>query len=148
MDNSLDLPMTSDYFAHNSNKDGSLKNTRERRGSVRQLSHPISTMELAYLPSHPSTPGNDLSYPNTPRTLSRIPSPTRSNPPPLVSTKQLLVYRATLYWAFFVEGWNDGAAGPLLSVIRRDYGLNFTLVSMLFVAAACVRSLPLSIVTW
>ncbi|KAG9006781.1 hypothetical protein FRB94_000465 [Tulasnella sp. JGI-2019a] len=137
MDNSLALPITSDYFTHDSSKDGHPKNTRERRGSMRQPSHPISAMEMAYLPSQPSTPGNDLSYPNTPGTLSRIPSPTRSNPPPLVSTKQLLVYRATMYWAFFVEGWNDGAAGPLLSVIREEYGLNFTLVSMLFVAAAC-----------
>ncbi|KAG9038650.1 hypothetical protein FRB95_000239 [Tulasnella sp. JGI-2019a] len=137
MDNSLALPITSDYFTHDSSKDGHSKNTRERRGSMRQPSHPISAMEMAYLPSQPSTPGNDLSYPNTPGTLSRIPSPTRSNPPPLVSTKQLLVYRATMYWAFFVEGWNDGAAGPLLSVIREEYGLNFTLVSMLFVAAAC-----------
>ncbi|KAG8890223.1 hypothetical protein FRB98_000551 [Tulasnella sp. 332] len=132
MDSALALPITPDYFAQHTLKDGSFNDTYEHQGSTQ----PISTMELAYLPSYPPTPGIDLSSLSTPVALSRIPSPVTVSAPPTVSAEQLIIYRAILYWAFFVEGWNDGTAGPLLSVIRNEYGLTFTVVSMLFVAAA------------
>ncbi|KAL1706567.1 MFS general substrate transporter [Schizophyllum commune] len=41
---------------------------------------------------------------------------------------------ASLWFAMFVEGWNDGTTGPLLPVIQETYGISFFIVSLLFVA--------------
>ncbi|KAG7095459.1 hypothetical protein E1B28_006199 [Marasmius oreades] len=40
---------------------------------------------------------------------------------------------AALYYAFFLEGWNDGTIGPLLPVMQREYRVGFAVVSLLFV---------------
>ncbi|KAG1876339.1 MFS general substrate transporter [Suillus subluteus] len=44
---------------------------------------------------------------------------------------------ATVCGAMYVAGWNDGSTGPLLPRIQEVYGLNFTVVSLVFVFA-CV----------
>ncbi|OAX42435.1 MFS general substrate transporter [Rhizopogon vinicolor AM-OR11-026] len=44
---------------------------------------------------------------------------------------------ATLCWTMYLAGWNDGTTGPLLPRIQEVYGLNFTIVSLIFVFA-CV----------
>ncbi|EJC99148.1 MFS general substrate transporter [Fomitiporia mediterranea MF3/22] len=36
-------------------------------------------------------------------------------------------------WAKFMEGWNDGTAGPLLPTIQRFYKIGFTVISLIFV---------------
>lgn len=73
--------------------------------------------------------------PSLSSTTTDLPTPTTANAI-LMPTKRLALYRAALYWLMFVEGWNDSTAGPLIPVIRKTYGLNFTIVSMLFVASA------------
>ncbi|KAG8990228.1 hypothetical protein FRB93_003273 [Tulasnella sp. JGI-2019a] len=131
MDNTLALPVTSDYFAQHGSRDGPSKTTRERRSSMRQPNHPTPALELSYLSSYPNTLAA-----TTPSTLSEVPSPTAIIPPPIISARQLVLYRAALYWAFFMNGWSDGAAGPIIPVVQRVWGLSFTVVSMLFVAAS------------
>ncbi|CAE6523018.1 unnamed protein product [Rhizoctonia solani] len=37
-------------------------------------------------------------------------------------------------WCMFLAGWNDATTGPLLPTIQAHYGVNFTIVSMLFVS--------------
>ncbi|KAF8609125.1 MFS general substrate transporter [Ceratobasidium sp. AG-I] len=37
-------------------------------------------------------------------------------------------------WCLFLAGWNDATTGPLLPTIQGYYGVNFTIVSMLFVS--------------
>ncbi|KAG2156825.1 MFS general substrate transporter [Suillus bovinus] len=44
---------------------------------------------------------------------------------------------ATACGSMYLAGWNDGTTGPLLPRIQKVYGLNFTVVSLVFVFA-CV----------
>ncbi|KAG1876342.1 major facilitator superfamily domain-containing protein [Suillus subluteus] len=44
---------------------------------------------------------------------------------------------ATVCGSMYLDGWNDGSTGPLLPRIQKVYGLNFTVVSLIFVFA-CV----------
>ncbi|KAG2357351.1 major facilitator superfamily domain-containing protein [Suillus spraguei] len=44
---------------------------------------------------------------------------------------------ATVCGSMYVAGWNDGTTGPLLPRIQKVYGLNFAVVSLVFVFA-CV----------
>ncbi|KAH7345202.1 MFS general substrate transporter [Rhizoctonia solani] len=37
-------------------------------------------------------------------------------------------------WCMLLAGWNDATTGPLLPTIQAHYGVNFTVVSMLFVS--------------
>ena len=39
-------------------------------------------------------------------------------------------------FSFFLEGWNDGSTGPLLPTIQAFYGLNYAVVSMVFILNA------------
>ncbi|KAL0576400.1 hypothetical protein V5O48_005589 [Marasmius crinis-equi] len=43
------------------------------------------------------------------------------------------LHLAALYYAFFLEGWNDGTLGPLIPVLQRDYKVGFAVVSLVFV---------------
>ncbi|KAF9051744.1 MFS general substrate transporter [Panaeolus papilionaceus] len=59
---------------------------------------------------------------------------------PVLTSKQKILARvqfAALCWTLFVAGWNDGTTGPLLSRIQEVYGVNFAIVSLIFVFA-CV----------
>ncbi|KAI5121776.1 hypothetical protein M0805_009587 [Coniferiporia weirii] len=60
------------------------------------------------------------------------------SPAPPVDTKKLrraeYIYFASLLWAMFMEGWNDGTNGPLLPAMQRHYNIGFTVVSMIFVS--------------
>ncbi|KAH7885743.1 major facilitator superfamily domain-containing protein [Phlebopus sp. FC_14] len=47
------------------------------------------------------------------------------------------VQLVTLCWFLFLEGWNDGANGPLLPRIQQVYGIGYAVVSLIFVLA-CV----------
>ncbi|KAL1740986.1 major facilitator superfamily domain-containing protein [Schizophyllum fasciatum] len=52
--------------------------------------------------------------------------------------KQILTERVHFFaacWALILAGWNDGTTGPLLPRIQQVYGLNYTVVSMLFVCS-------------
>ncbi|KAG9313550.1 MFS general substrate transporter [Chiua virens] len=42
---------------------------------------------------------------------------------------------ATLCWTLYLAGWNDGTTGPLLPRIQKVYGVNFAVVSLIFVFA-------------
>ncbi|KAI0031175.1 MFS general substrate transporter [Vararia minispora EC-137] len=44
------------------------------------------------------------------------------------------VQMCALCWMMFLIGWNDGATGPLLPRIQQVYNVNYTIVSLLFVA--------------
>lgn len=50
---------------------------------------------------------------------------------------------AALCWLVFLVGWNDGTTGPLIPRMQVDYKLDYLIVSLLFVATAIVRFLPL-----
>ncbi|ETW78487.1 hypothetical protein HETIRDRAFT_460335 [Heterobasidion irregulare TC 32-1] len=41
---------------------------------------------------------------------------------------------AALCWTLFLAGWNDGSTGPLLPRFRSVYNVNYTIVSLIFVA--------------
>ena len=43
---------------------------------------------------------------------------------------------AAFCFSFFLEGWNDGSTGPLLPTIQAFYGLNYAVVSMVFILNA------------
>lgn len=43
------------------------------------------------------------------------------------------LHLAALFLAFFLSGWTDGSAGPLIPLMQRDYRVGFTLVSLIFV---------------
>ncbi|KAH7339692.1 major facilitator superfamily domain-containing protein [Rhizoctonia solani] len=45
----------------------------------------------------------------------------------------------------FMAGWNDASTGPLLPTIQNHYGVNFTVVSMLFVSG-CVGFISAAVV--
>lgn len=56
---------------------------------------------------------------------------------PVTKTRKELLqgrlYLAALFWTLFLEGWNDGSAGPLIPVMQRDYRVGFAVVSLIFV---------------
>ncbi|KAG9029878.1 hypothetical protein FRB95_004754 [Tulasnella sp. JGI-2019a] len=116
------LPLASAYFAHAPSKNASLSQI---------LRSPRSSLTIS------RQPAVELSTFNTSadQTATDLPTPTTTEALPILP-KRLALYRAALYWLMFVEGWNDSTAGPLIPVIRRTYGLNFTIVSMLFVTSA------------
>ncbi|CAE7149286.1 unnamed protein product [Rhizoctonia solani] len=51
-----------------------------------------------------------------------------------MSTKKEWVAIMACCWCLFLAGWNDATTGPLLPTIQAHYGVNFTVVSMLFVS--------------
>lgn len=71
--------------------------------------------------------GDDASYPpSTHVALARTPAHRR------IARWQF----AAFCFSFFLEGWNDGSTGPLLPTIQAFYGLNYTIVSMIFILNA------------
>ncbi|EIM79256.1 MFS general substrate transporter [Stereum hirsutum FP-91666 SS1] len=59
------------------------------------------------------------------------------------SEKQSSKYRwyarlhfAAICWCFFLQGWNDGTAGPLLPRVQSVYHIGFAIVSLIFVSTA------------
>lgn len=68
--------------------------------------------------------------------LPQIPDPTNSeNQPNPVQRRRANIQFVALCWTLFLAGWNDGTTGPLLPRIQKVYGVDFTLVSLLFVFA-------------
>ncbi|KAJ1311652.1 hypothetical protein OPQ81_010127 [Rhizoctonia solani] len=51
-----------------------------------------------------------------------------------MSTKKEWIAIMACCWCLFLAGWNDATTGPLLPTIQAHYGVNFTVVSMLFVS--------------
>ncbi|KAL5641468.1 hypothetical protein ACGC1H_001822 [Rhizoctonia solani] len=51
-----------------------------------------------------------------------------------MSTKKEWLSIMACCWCLFLAGWNDATTGPLLPTIQAHYGVNFTIVSMLFVS--------------
>ncbi|KAG8716017.1 hypothetical protein FRC11_011273 [Ceratobasidium sp. 423] len=51
-----------------------------------------------------------------------------------MSTKKEWLAIMACCWCLFLAGWNDATTGPLLPTIQAHYGVNFTVVSMLFVS--------------
>ncbi|KDN39561.1 hypothetical protein RSAG8_08717, partial [Rhizoctonia solani AG-8 WAC10335] len=51
-----------------------------------------------------------------------------------MSTKKEWTAIMACCWCMFLAGWNDATTGPLLPTIQAHYGVNFTIVSMLFVS--------------
>ncbi|CUA77505.1 Gallate transporter [Rhizoctonia solani] len=51
-----------------------------------------------------------------------------------MSTKKEWIAIMACCWCLFLAGWNDATTGPLLPTIQAHYGVNFTIVSMLFVS--------------
>ncbi|CAE6453923.1 unnamed protein product [Rhizoctonia solani] len=51
-----------------------------------------------------------------------------------MSTKKEWVSIMACCWCMLLAGWNDATTGPLLPTIQAYYGVNFTVVSMLFVS--------------
>ncbi|KEP54263.1 MFS general substrate transporter [Rhizoctonia solani 123E] len=51
-----------------------------------------------------------------------------------MSTKKEWISIMACCWCLFLAGWNDATTGPLLPTIQTHYGVNFTIVSMLFVS--------------
>ncbi|KAJ7051845.1 major facilitator superfamily domain-containing protein [Mycena amicta] len=64
------------------------------------------------------------------------PEPEDSPLPTRRSTKQRMLENlqlATLCWALFLTGWNDGSLGPLIPKIQEEYHIGYTTVSLVFV---------------
>ncbi|KAI0754427.1 major facilitator superfamily domain-containing protein [Daedaleopsis nitida] len=66
------------------------------------------------------------------QTVDAIPSSAVPVSTPALRRKATVQF-ATLCWALFLAGWNDGSIGPLLPRMQEVYNVNFTLVSMTFV---------------
>ncbi|VDB91298.1 unnamed protein product [Peniophora sp. CBMAI 1063] len=80
---------------------------------------------LRYAPSR--TEGEGASYPPSVHVaVARTPAHRR------IARLQF----ATFCFSFFLEGWNDGSTGPLLPTIQAFYGLNYAVVSMVFILNA------------
>ncbi|EIN13101.1 MFS general substrate transporter [Punctularia strigosozonata HHB-11173 SS5] len=47
--------------------------------------------------------------------------------------RQGRVHFVVLCWVLFLNGWNDGSAGPLIPTIQRVYHVDFAIVSLIFV---------------
>ncbi|ELU38857.1 hypothetical protein AG1IA_07109 [Rhizoctonia solani AG-1 IA] len=62
-----------------------------------------------------------------------------------MSTKKEWIAIAACCWSVFSVGWNDATTGPLLPAFQAHYGVNFTVVSMLFVSN-CVGFLSAAVV--
>ncbi|KAF8714701.1 tetracycline resistance protein, partial [Rhizoctonia solani] len=62
-----------------------------------------------------------------------------------MSTKKEWIAIAACCWSVFSVGWNDATTGPLLPAFQVHYGVNFTVVSMLFVSN-CVGFLSAAVV--
>lgn len=128
MTSSHTLPITADYFAHTSawpSTSSSLRGHRAAHDTQRGTDTELG-IELDSLGPSSSV----LPPPSTVSYQFRVPS-----------RGELALYRFAVYWPMFIQGWNDATAGPLLPTIQAQYGLNFTKVSMLFVASSIVRSL-------
>ncbi|KAI5897014.1 MFS general substrate transporter [Schizophyllum commune H4-8] len=89
-------------------------------------------------PTARSTHG--LSQEGGPRELEVGPHSTEPSAPPSRTREQIraghLQFPAACY-ASMLAGWNDGTTGPLLPRIHQVYGVNYAVVSLLFVCA-CV----------
>ncbi|KAF9653480.1 MFS general substrate transporter [Thelephora ganbajun] len=73
-----------------------------------------------------SVRGDDWERSSTERNWAQTASPK--------GRKWLEVQYACLCLALFLAGWNDGTNGPLIPRIQRHYNVNFTLVSLIFIA--------------
>ncbi|KAI0750141.1 MFS general substrate transporter [Daedaleopsis nitida] len=51
----------------------------------------------------------------------------------VAQSRKMKIHFATLFFAEFMNGWNDGIIGPLLPVIQAYYGINFATVSLIFI---------------
>ncbi|KAL4079401.1 MFS general substrate transporter [Scleroderma citrinum] len=57
------------------------------------------------------------------------------NQPSPAQRRRANIQLVALCWTTFVIGWNDGTTGPLLPRAQRVYGINFAIVSLIFVFA-------------
>ncbi|KEP48307.1 MFS general substrate transporter [Rhizoctonia solani 123E] len=62
-----------------------------------------------------------------------------------MSTKSEWIAIMACCGCMFVGGWNDATTGPLLPTIQEYYGVNFTIVSMLFVSG-CIGFISAAVV--
>ncbi|CUA69842.1 Glucose/mannose transporter GlcP [Rhizoctonia solani] len=85
-----------------------------------------------------STLGGDPAGPTCASLVSDAPTWT-------MSTKEEWVAIAACLWCVFSVGWNDATTGPLLPSIQAHYGINFIIVSMLFVSN-CVGFLSAAVI--
>ncbi|PPQ74073.1 hypothetical protein CVT24_012943 [Panaeolus cyanescens] len=113
-------------------KIGIQKNSLEGslRPATRSLQRPASNLKGG---------SDEFQYPPTGQALATstnaIESKSSETLPTLTSKQKTIatVQFITLCWTLFVAGWNDGTTGPLLSRIQAVYGLNFAVVSLIFV---------------
>ncbi|KAF9021400.1 MFS general substrate transporter [Hymenopellis radicata] len=112
-----------------------LPSYRARRPSAVRV-RSDATMTFKDAMSEPATLGvDDGKSIYTAPTLARV-QPMVTIPNIHVPRKQRrysMIHFATLCWCFFMQGWNDGATGPLLPKMQEYYHTNFSIVSMLFV---------------
>ncbi|KAG9317097.1 hypothetical protein JVU11DRAFT_1284 [Chiua virens] len=108
--------------------------------SIRAL-NPIFTNHA----SRPSALEYSKDFELTPVTDSGGPESLTCDIQPILETKpktlksREYIQFLTLCWFLYLEGWNDGTNGPLLPRIQRVYGVDYTVVSLIFVFGCIVR---------
>ncbi|KAJ7485284.1 hypothetical protein FB451DRAFT_1229035 [Mycena latifolia] len=99
-----------------------------------------SAIELHPLPNQLSAEQN---FNNPTASKTNLPATSTENVPPRLRQHVLQerIQLVALYWwcVYFLAGWNDGTAGPLIPRIQKVYHVGFVVVSLIFVFA-CVAS--------
>ncbi|PVF93673.1 MFS general substrate transporter [Serendipita vermifera] len=146
----MSAPSTGLYGAQNvvDADNGQTKSSLSGKTSDRVHEIPISSSSQPNArdknPSSSSIPSPQLRQ-QTLSDLASIPSNVGATPAITPETRKHEKWvLAAMFVSLFLIGWNDGTLGPLLPRIQEWYGVNFTVVSMVFVSA-CVGCLAGSV---
>lgn len=100
----------------------------------------VEVFELKPTFSKGPTSSSGIEISNTLTTFGTIDTPSTAVPERTAKHRRTeYIHLSTLYWNLLLAGWNDASTGPLLPRIQKVYHIGFTVVSILFVAACCVR---------
>lgn len=57
-------------------------------------------------------------------------------PRPLPTRRRLMIMILAIFFVMFLVGWNDASQGPLLPLLQTFYSVNYTVISIIWIATA------------